>query len=134
MLQFYKETACILSSEGKHHQALDSNKKAVDLARQLYREDDYDMFELQMTLAENYEMCEEREQAEAIFNDCFQLMDGRDGGSTYSRGMSIRSGLSRALSIKSKGTSLVQYSRKDQTNNNQEGLAEKAGAMQRIAV
>ena len=61
-------------------------------------------------------------------------MDGRDGGSTYSRGMSIRSGLSRALSIKSKGTSLVQYSRKDQTNNNQEGLAEKAGAMQRIAV
>ena len=134
MLQFYKETASILTSENKHHQALDSSKKAVDLARQLYRDDDYDMFELQMTLAECHEMCEEREQAEAIFNECFQLMDGRDGGSTYSRGMSIRSGLSRALSIKSRGTSMVRYSSNNLTTNNQEGLADKAGAMQRIAV
>ena len=29
------------------------------------------MFELQITLAECYEKCEEREQAEAIFNKCF---------------------------------------------------------------
>jgi len=81
----------------------------MDLARQLYREDDYGMFELQMTLAESYEACEEREQAEAIFNECFKLMDGRDGTSVYSRGMSIRSKLSKALSIKSRGTSLVKY-------------------------
>ena len=117
MLKFYKESASIFTSEGKHHQALDSSKKAVELAKQLYREDDYDMFELQMSLAENHEMCEEREQAEAIFNECFQLMDGRDRDSTYSRGMSIRSGLSRALSIKSRGTSMVLYSRNNQSSN-----------------
>jgi len=29
------------------------------------------MFELQMTLAEAYERCDEREQSEAIFNECF---------------------------------------------------------------
>ena len=67
------------------------------------------MFELQMTLAEAYEACEERDQAEAIFNECFKNMDGRDGTSVYSRGMSIRSKLSKALSIKSRGTSLVRY-------------------------
>ena len=46
LLNFYTETAQILSGENKHHQALDSNKKAMELARQLYREDDYPMFEL----------------------------------------------------------------------------------------
>lgn len=40
-------------------------------------------------------------------------MDGREGGSVYSRGMSIRSKLSKAISIKSKGTSLVMYGRKN---------------------
>lgn len=71
LLQFYIETAQILSGEGKHYQALDSNKKAIELAKKIYREDDYAMFELQMTLAEAHERCEEREQAEAIFNECF---------------------------------------------------------------
>lgn len=36
-------------------------------------------------------------------------MDGRDGQSVYSRGMSIRSKISKALSIRSKGTSIVNY-------------------------
>ena len=30
-------------------------KKACELAKQMYREDDYTMFELQMSLAESYE-------------------------------------------------------------------------------
>ena len=60
-----------MSGENKHYQALDSHKKAMELARQLYREDDYIMFELQMGLAQAYEYCDEREQAEAIFNECF---------------------------------------------------------------
>lgn len=46
LLTFYTETANILSSENKHYQALDSNKKAFELAKQLYRDDDYAMFEL----------------------------------------------------------------------------------------
>ena len=46
LLTFYRETAGVLTSEGKHYQALDSNKKALELAKQLYREDDYAMFEL----------------------------------------------------------------------------------------
>ena len=82
----------------------------MDLARVLYREDDYGMFELQIALASSYEKCDEREQAEAIFNECFANLDGRDGtNSVYSRGMSIHSKLSKALSIKSKGTSIVNY-------------------------
>ena len=71
LLQFYIETANILSGEGKHHQALDSNKKALEIARQLYREDDYAMFELQMGLAETYEKTGDYEEAVAIFNECF---------------------------------------------------------------
>ena len=50
-----------MSGEGKYHGALDSNKKAMELAKQLYREDDYGMFELQMSLAECYENVEEKE-------------------------------------------------------------------------
>ena len=63
LLQFYVETAGILSGEEKHYSALDSNKKAYELTKQLYRDDDYVMFEMQITLAENYEKCEEFEQA-----------------------------------------------------------------------
>ena len=107
LLTFYTETANILSSENKHYQALDSNKKAFELAKQLYRDDDYAMFELQIALAEGYEKTDDHEQAEAVFNECFQQMDGRDGQSVYSRGMSITSKLSKALSIKSKSTSIV---------------------------
>ncbi len=71
------------------------------------------------------------------------MMDGRDGTSVYSRGMSIRSKLSKALSIKSRGTSLVRYrqnSLRSANLNSQKGGAdpaanqEKAGAMQRVAV
>ena len=68
-------------------------------------------------------------------------MDGRDGQSVYSRGMSIHSKLSKALSIKSKGTSLVSYGQRKSTRFNRESGTmgeqanqEKAGAMQRVAV
>ena len=64
LLTFYTETANLLSAENKHYQALDSNKKAMEIARQIYRDDDYAMFELQMALAEGYEKCDERENAE----------------------------------------------------------------------
>jgi hypothetical protein len=33
LLTFYQETANILTSEGKHYQALDSNQKAMEIAR-----------------------------------------------------------------------------------------------------
>ena len=81
----------------------------MELAKQLYRDDDYAMYELQITLAESYEKCDEREQAELIFNECFNQMDGRDGQSVAGRGMTINSKLSKALSIKSKSTSIVMY-------------------------
>jgi hypothetical protein len=81
-----------------------------------------------MTLAECYEKCDEREQAETIFNECFQMMDGRDGNGTsvYSRGLSIRSKLSKALSIKSKGTSLVMYGNRGNTSGAPKALGEVA--------
>lgn len=85
----------------------------MEIAKRLYREDDYQMFELQIALAESYEKTDDREQAEKIFDECFAQMDGRDGQSVYSRGMSIKSKLSKALSIKSKGTSIVRYGRKN---------------------
>ena len=43
----------------------------MEIAKILYREDDYAMFEIQMALAENLEKCDEREQAEIVFNECF---------------------------------------------------------------
>ena len=91
----------------------------------MFREDDYTMFELQMSLAESYENCDEKETAEQIFNECFKMMDGREGTSNYSRGMSIRSKLSRAISIKSRNTSLVQYGQRKMSqigSANQEGV------------
>lgn len=36
----------------------------MEIAKRIYRDDDYQMFELQMTLAESYEKCKEKEQAE----------------------------------------------------------------------
>ena len=38
--------------------------KAMEIARQLYRDDDYAMFELKMKLAEAYENVGDREKAE----------------------------------------------------------------------
>ena len=70
-MTFYLETSSIFSNENKHYQALDSVKKAMEIAHQIYRPDDYAMFELQINLAECYEKCDEREQAEATFNECF---------------------------------------------------------------
>ena len=46
LLQFYTETAQILTFEGKFHQALDSNKKAYELAPLVMQENEYAMFEL----------------------------------------------------------------------------------------
>jgi len=76
-----------------------------------------------MALAESYEKCDENAQAEAIFNECFSMMDGRDGSSVYSRGMSVRSKVSRALSIKSKGTSLVMYGKAKKVTSGLDGAA-----------
>ena len=70
--------AQLLENEGKNHQALDSYKKAMELAKQIYRDDDYAMYELQIALAESCEKCDEHEQAQAIFDECFKAMDGRD--------------------------------------------------------
>lgn len=113
----------------------------MEIAKILYREDDYAMFEIQMALAENLEKCDEREQAEIVFNECFQQLDGRDGtNSVYSRGMSIGSKLSKALSIKSKGNSIVKYGQRTSMRSLKSGGAqneaneEKAQALQRIAV
>ena len=46
LLKFYQEMAQLLENEGKNHQALDSYKKAMELAKQIYRDDDYAMYEL----------------------------------------------------------------------------------------
>ena len=71
LLTFYQETASIFTNEGKHYQALDSIKKADELAPKVFNHNEYAMFELKISLAEAYEKCDEREQAEAIFNECF---------------------------------------------------------------
>jgi hypothetical protein len=99
----------VLQKEGKNNLALDSSKKAFELGKLIYRRDDYNLFELQINLAEAYKAADEDDQAESIFNECFQMMDGRDGTSNYSRGMSIKSKLSRNLSIKSRVNTLVRY-------------------------
>ena len=71
------------------------------------------------------------------------MMDGRDGQSVYSRGMSVRSKISKALTIKSKGTSIVNYGRNRASVRSKFGGAsdavneaakEKTGVMQRVAV
>ena len=46
MLQFYQESSNVMTEEGKFNHALDSCKKAHDLARQIYREDDYTLYEV----------------------------------------------------------------------------------------
>jgi hypothetical protein len=51
-------------------------------------------------------------------------MDGRDGTSVYSRGMSVRSKLSRALSIKSKSTSMVIYGKHKKGGSGVDGVME----------
>jgi len=51
----------VLTDEGKFHHALDSAKKALDIARQLYRDDDYTLFETQFALAEAYDKADEKE-------------------------------------------------------------------------
>ena len=60
LLQFYVESTEILEHESKFYSALDSAKKAVELAKRFYRDDDYTVFELQMTLADLHEKCEDR--------------------------------------------------------------------------
>ena len=99
----------------------------------MYRDDDYVMFEMQITLAENYEKCDDQEQADTLFNEVFTSMDGRDNQSQLS--MSIRSKLSRAISIRSKNTSIVQYGgAKLRKVDDPSPGREKAGVMQRVAV
>ena len=129
LLQFYQESASVLTQEGKRNQALDSCKKALELARQLFREDDYTLYECQISLAEAYENAGYAEEAKKTFDDCFQALDGRDGQA--SGRMSLTSTLSRALSIKSRTTSLVSYTSKKTVAG---GKAGNSDAMQRVAV
>ena len=85
-----------------------------------------------MSVAEAHEKCGEKEEAERVFNECFQQMDGRDNlnASQLSRGMSIKSRLSRALSIKSRNTSVVQYGARKSSRINKDGEKDgKANAM-----
>lgn len=46
LLQLYKESGKQLMLEDKFNSALDSIKKAFEIAKQLYKEDDYAYFEL----------------------------------------------------------------------------------------
>ena len=107
LLKFYQESAKIFNLDKKFYQALDSNKKALEIAKQLYRDDDYGIFECQINLAESYEKTGDHEMAQQTFDECFNALDGRDEKSN--RTMSIRSGVSRAMSIRSKNTSIVMY-------------------------
>ena len=110
LLQFYQESASVMTEEGKFNHALDSSKKALELAKQIYREDDYTLYECQIGLAEAYEKAGYEEEARKVFDECFQALDGRDGANT-SR-MSLTSSLSRALSIKARTASVVAYGRR----------------------
>ena len=109
LLTFYQENATIMKEEKKFHNALDSCKKALAIARQIYRDDDYTLYECQFALAEAYENAGENQQAQEVFNECFKDLDGRDGNTSR---MSLTSTLSRALSIKTRTASVVSYAKK----------------------
>ena len=55
LMHFYQESANVLSEEGKFNHALDSCKKALELAKMLFRDDDYALYECQFALAEAYD-------------------------------------------------------------------------------
>jgi len=138
LLTFYQESANTLTLEKKFHQALDSTKKALEIARQLYRDDDYGLFECQINLAESYEKTGDIEKAQQTFDDCFNAMDGRDDKS-QGRTMSIKSRISRALTIKSKTSTVVKYRKASEKSDPHKSsrVDEKSGradAMQRVAI
>ena len=63
LLQLYKESGKQLMLEDKFNSALDSVNKAFEIAKQLYKEDDYAYFELQFQLAEITEKVGNAEEA-----------------------------------------------------------------------
>ena len=102
-----------MTEESKFNHALDSSKKALDLAKQIYRDDDYTLYECQIALAEAYEKAGYPLDAKQVFDECFQALDGRDGQNTGR--MSLTSSLSRALSIKARTASVVAYGQRKAT-------------------
>ncbi len=79
LLRFYLESCGQLFIQGKYNQALDSIRKAHELGKQLYKEDDYHFFEIQFKLAETLEKTGQTEEANELFNLCFKNMDSKLG-------------------------------------------------------
>jgi hypothetical protein len=74
------------------------------LAKEIYREDDFTLFEIQFGLAEAFEKAGQLDAANQIFDKCFSSIDGR-----MDDNKSVRSNVSRNLSIKARTNSLVSY-------------------------
>ena len=100
LLRFYLESCNQLFIQGKYNQALDSIRKAYDLGKQLYKDDDYHFFEIQFKLAETLEKTGQTEEANELFDLCFKNMDTRLGDENKSDRKSVKSQVSRAISIR----------------------------------
>jgi tetratricopeptide (TPR) repeat protein len=77
----------------------------------LYREDDYHFFEIQFKLAETLEKAGQTEEANELFDLCFKNMDGRLGDNKSDL-KSVKSQVSRAISIRARNNSAVGYSQR----------------------
>jgi hypothetical protein len=84
-----------------------------------------------VNLAEAYERVGEKERAAELFNEFFRALDGRSELSS-NMGTSIKSRLSRGLSIKTKSNTTVSY-RKSSTNQAPKNK-QNPNAIQRVAV
>lgn len=98
----------MLACESLFNQALDSQKKAYELAKQIFKEDSYELQECMVNLAEAFEKAGETDAAASLFQEFFKALDGRSelAGNTT---MSIKSRLSRGLSIRTKSNASVAY-------------------------
>lgn len=132
LLNFYQESAKNLSAEHLFNQALDSQKRAHEIAKQLFKEDEYEMQECMVNLADAYEKAGEKETAAKLFTEFFQSLDGRD--ELASTGTSINSRLSRKLSIKTKTSTSIAIRNKSFAGKDGAKNQKDAGAIQRVAV
>jgi tetratricopeptide (TPR) repeat protein len=109
---------------------LDSQKRAYDIAKQLFKEDEYELQECMVNLADAHEKAGEKEIADKLFTEFFSNLDGRD--ELKNSGTSINSRLSRKLSIKTSTRTTISIRRtlpgKDDKKN------KDASAIQRVAV
>ena len=132
LLNFYQESAKNLAAENLFNQALDSQKRAHDIAKLLFKEDEYEMQECMVNLADAYEKAGDKETAAKLFTEFFQSLDGRDELS--SAGTSINSRLSRKLSIKTKTSTSIAIRNKSIAGKDGAKNQKDAGAIQRVAV